>query len=347
MAGTGCFFNFFYDLLRKGENKSYGPQWAGFYNDISIFNSLSESLTVLSQNAESKATALDDTKTKFNAALEDEDQKGDLEEVKENINNTLNDFASTLTFLIEYEQALKEGINPMDEASEQIGLLNDQVQILLRKLLLNIPDYYKYIHKDFRKTYIISISLFLILSLTEVFLVIFSKLFSDCSFRFLFHLFWNFLILFTIIGFAIASCFGILGFILKDFAGVSDLVLGTDNLLNKEKPPTLIDIPEITPLINECMNGEGRMIKAFPFFNETIEDLNSLYRRETDINIIIDYLSENENCTISGRYCYDILEYMKQLKWTNDFLKGDYEIYMGNEDIFGFLNCSKYFINFP
>lgn len=156
---------------------------------------------------------------------------------------------------------------------------------------------------------------------------------------------WNILIIFTIVGFLVASCFGILGLLFKDLVGVADLVLGYNNLHSDD--PVLIDEKDSMDLIDECMNGEGKMNKVLPYINET-DVVNKVYSKEQTIETAINYLRESEKSFDNSTDCSKVYQHTKLIYDFIIHLKGEYGVYLDNEDIFSFFNCrkNKYYLIF-
>ncbi len=189
--------------------------------------------------------------------------------------------------------AFVDNINNLKEKVLE-GKVKDIVK-MLGKIAPIINNYGQKIFLAFSVILIVVAAVQLLMILLTRFLSV-----KICFFKFLFHLIWNLVCLFTIFLFIIGAIFGLLGSIGSDVLGVVSFLFSHENLYADS--PVLIPKPEDNQgegsvnyihVIDECINGHGNLSDIFDLSKKyDYEELNGLIKMKEQFDI---YLQEDPN----------------------------------------------------
>lgn len=182
----------------------------------------------------------------------------------------------------------------------------------------------------------------------------------NCCSKLFFLLFWNILILLTLLNFIISGAIGILGFVGKEGVGVINIIISEENL-NKTDPILLND--DVKDYINVCMYSEnGDLSSKIDINSDEIQKINQLYneskiidRKINEINTDLESSKHNfstrrgeEIKTVLNNTQTSLINLLVVSKNVIYEIKDLYDDLVGGNNLQNLINCSKliYFIFF-
>ena len=203
--------------------------------------------------------------------------------------------------------SVSETMKDAKEVFQDIGESIEDLRENVGKKIIKVADKIDKIGKlIFRLIFIILLIISLLLLLFFIFLLlhITGKCTSDClasTMKFLINIFWNILIIISIISFLLGGIIIIAGVIGNEVFGAFSYLISNKNL---ESPSPRI-FGDAAEYLNICFNGDGQIVDELGFLND-LDNIGKLKKLTKKLDNIMEKLTERKSNTNSD-YVYDEL----------------------------------------